>query len=90
MVKKNGPKQEIPMGKKKYMKEGGGGKGFVTGHAPDIGRNDHAGMPSEKVMASYPPNRAMKGGYLDDTMSDIDAVQSQGDKARYSNMSNQK
>ncbi len=97
MVKKNRPKQETPMGKKyyekgmkKYMKEGRKGSGFVTGHNPGIGRNDHAGLPSEKVMSNYPPNRSMKGGYLDDTISDIDAVQYQGDKVTYSNMSHQK
>ncbi len=65
-------------------------RSFVTGHDPDIGRDSHSGMPDEKVMSYYPKSKSMKGGYIDDTMSDIDSVQNQAEKTSYSHMSHQK
>jgi len=64
--------------------------GFVTGHDPEVGRHDHAGMPKETVMSSYPPNRARRGGYLDDTMAEIDAIQVDSDHQVESHLSHQK
>lgn len=84
-------------GMKKYMKDsnkGGNGYGmygdFVKGHDPDIGRDSHAGLPDEKVMSYYPKGKSMRGGYMDDSISDIDQVQNQADKTSYSHMSHQK
>ena len=83
-------------GMKKYMKDSrkSGGYGeygaFVVGHDPDIGRDSHAGMPDMKVMAKYPKSKSMKGGYINDTMTDIDSVQNQAERTSYSNMSHQK
>lgn len=68
----------------------GGHERFVTGHEPDIGRDDHAGMPKETVMSPYPPNRARRGGYLDDSMAEIDAIQVDSDHQVESHLSHQK
>ena len=65
-------------------------RSFVTGHDPEVGRDDFAGMPKETVMASYPPNRARRGGYLDDTMSEIDAIQVDSDHQVEAHLSHQK
>lgn len=65
-------------------------RNFVTGHDPEIGRDDYAGLPSEKVMAKYPPNRMRRGGYLDDSMSEIDAIQMDSDHVIESHLSHQK
>lgn len=63
---------------------------FVTGHDPEVGRGDFSGMPTETVMASYPPNRARRGSYLDDTISEIDAIQVDSDHQVESHLSHQK
>ena len=63
---------------------------FVTGHDPEVGRMDYAGLPRETVMSLYPPNRARRGGYLDDTMSEIDAIQVDSDHQVESHLSHQK
>jgi len=63
---------------------------FVTGHDPDVGRDDHAGLPKETVMSPYPPNRARRGGYLDDSMAEIDAIQVDSDHQVESHLSHQK
>jgi hypothetical protein len=63
---------------------------FITGHDPEVGKNDFAGLPPETMMASYPPNRARRGGYLDDTMSEIDAIQTDSDHQVESHLSHQK
>lgn len=63
---------------------------FVTGHDPEVGRMDHSGMPKETVMSSYPPNRSRRGGYLDDSMAEIDAIQVDSDHQVERNLSHQK
>lgn len=63
---------------------------FVTGHDPEIGRDSFAGMPNETVMSSYPPNRDRRGGRLDDSMSEIDAIQVDSDHQVESHLSHQK
>lgn len=65
-------------------------RSFVTGHDPEIGRDSHAGLPEDKVMAAYPANRSRRGGYLDDSMSGIDEVQMDSDRQVERHMSNQK
>jgi hypothetical protein len=63
---------------------------FVTGHDPKIGRNDYAGLPQDKVMEEYPKNRMRRGAYLDDSMSEIDAIQVDSEHQVESNLSHQK
>ena len=63
---------------------------FVEGRDPSVGRGSFANMPEEKVMAAYPPNRMRKGGYIDDTMVDIDDLQMDSDRQVSRNISNQK
>lgn len=63
---------------------------FITGHDPEVGRDDFAGMPPELVMSSYPPNRMHPGGRLDDTMSEIDAIQTDSERQIESRLSHQK
>jgi len=63
---------------------------FVTGHDPEVGRSDFAGLPRESVMSAYPPNRARRGGYLDDSISEIDAIQVDSDHQVESQLSHQK
>lgn len=65
-------------------------KSFVSGHDPEIGRDSFAGLPEDKVMSAYPPNRARRGGYLDDTMSEIDAIQRDSDHQTERHLSHQK
>jgi len=65
-------------------------RAFVTGHDPGVGRMDHSGMPKETVMSSYPPNRTRHGGYLDDSMAEIDAIQVDSDHQVEKNLSYQK
>jgi hypothetical protein len=47
-------------------------------------------MPPEVKMQMYPKSHEMKGGNLDDTMSDIDAIQSGSEGRIRSHLSNQK
>lgn len=80
-------------GMKRYERErrhASSHKDFVTGHDPEIGRDDFAGMPRDVVMEKYPPNRARRGGYLDDTISEIDAIQVDSDHQVESKLSHQK
>ena len=65
-------------------------KDFVTGHDPEVGRHDFAGMPKETVMSLYPPNKARRGSYLDDSISEIDAIQTDSDYQVESQLSHQK
>lgn len=51
-------------------------KGWITGHDPHIGKSDPAGLPQDKVMEQYPRSRSYSGGDLDDTMEDIDRIDS--------------
>lgn len=79
------------MGKKYYQDRKKGMKGgFVTGNDPSVGRSDHAGMPKETVMSSYPENSMRKGAYLDDSMSEIDAIQKDSNYQVESKLSHQK
>lgn len=66
------------------------GNNFVTGNDPMVGRDSPAGLPEEKVMKKYPKNRARAGGYLDDSMAEIDAIQLDSQKQRERNLSHQK
>lgn len=80
-------------GMKKYEDKMGGDsyhKEFVAGHDPMVGRDSFAGMPEDKVMAKYPPNRMRRGGYLDDSMAEIDAIQMDSDHQVEKNLSHQK
>lgn len=63
---------------------------WVTGNDPRIGRNDFAGMPRDVHMRDYPRSRRHPGGRLDDSMREIDSIQtgSERDLERY--LSNQK
>lgn len=65
-------------------------KGFVEGHDEGIGKGDFAGMPSELMMKEYPKSRMGRSGELDDSMSDIDDVQSEAESRRSRYLSNQK
>lgn len=65
-------------------------RGFVEGHDPSIGRNDFAGLPRDVVMQEYPRNRMSPGSRLDDTMSEIDAIQSDSERQLERHLSHQK
>lgn len=63
-----------------------GPAGFDEGHDPMVGRHDFAGLPTEKVMRSYPSStRLTKNERIDDTMSEIDDVdgRAQGKRSKY-------
>lgn len=66
------------------------GGSFVEGRDPAIGRNDFAGLPRETIMEEYPRNRMMPGSRLDDTMSEIDAIQSDSERQLERYLSHQK
>lgn len=74
---------------REHRKEGGH-RSFVTGQDPEVGRNDFSGLPRDCVMEAYPSNRARRGGYLDDTMEGIDAIQTDSESATDRHLSNQK
>ncbi len=65
-------------------------RGFITGHQPEVGKGEFANLPQEKMMAPYPSNRARRGGYLDDSMAEIDAIQVDSNYQVESNLSHQK
>ena len=67
-----------------------GNRGFVEGHDRSIGRNDYAGLPREVVMKEFPKNKMHPGAYLDDSISDIDAIQDDSVRQMQSRLSNQK
>ena len=52
---------------------------FVTGNDPSVGRGDYANLPQEKVMREYPRAPTLKGGYLDDSVTGIDEINSYGE-----------
>lgn len=64
--------------------------GFVEGHEPGVGKGDFANLPREVVMKEYPRNRMHPGARLDDTISDIDAIQSDSVSELQRRLSNQK
>lgn len=64
--------------------------GFVEGHDPSVGKGDFANLPSEPVMKLFPKNRMHPGGYLDDTISDIDAIQTDSEREIQRKLSHQK
>lgn len=76
------------MASKKYGESNKGG--FATGNNPSIGRNDVAGLPKECVQTTYPKSKNYRGGYLDDTMNDIDRIDSGSEGMVTRNPSNQK
>lgn len=65
-------------------------EGFVTGHDEMVGRHDFAGLPRELVIKLYPASHMHPGGALDDTMSDIDSIQSGSGRDVNRHLSNQK
>lgn len=73
---------------KKYKR--GYGENFVTGHDSMVGRDSHAGLPDQKVMKEYPRNKMMPGSRLDDTMSEIDAIQTDSERQIQRRLSHQK
>jgi hypothetical protein len=77
-------------GMKKYKREDRDHRDFVTGHDPMVGRNDFANMPPKAVNAAYPKSHVGKGGYLDDTMSEIDAIQMDSERQIERHLSHQK
>lgn len=64
--------------------------GFVEGHDERIGKDDHAGMPKEVIMKDYPRSRMLRGGELDDSISDIDDIEGQSTATADKNISYQK
>lgn len=64
--------------------------GFVEGHDENIGKGEHANMPKEVMMKAYPKCAEARDKELDDTMSDIDAVQEHAASRRNRYVSNQK
>lgn len=63
---------------------------FVEGNDPEIGRDSFAGMPSNSMMKMYPKNKMRKGGSLDDSMRNIDAIQTDSEDQIMRHLSNQK
>jgi hypothetical protein len=81
--------QNAQMGDQSRSKDRGPA-GWDEGHDPMVGRHDFAGLPTEKVMRSYPKGTQLtKNERLDDTMSEIDDVceRSEGKRRKY--LSNQ-
>lgn len=64
-------------------------KARIEGHEESIGKGDHAGMPKEVYMGDYPKQRLPMNEGLDDTMSEIDDVDSRAEGKRRSYRSNQ-
>jgi hypothetical protein len=64
--------------------------GFVEGHNENIGKGEHANMPKEVIMKPYSKSAGMGEYDIDDTMSDIDYLQSKAESKRRKNMSYQK
>lgn len=58
---------------KKHVRSSGS---FVTGHDESIGRGSHANMPQEVMMKDYPACATYGSSEYDDTMSNIDSVNS--------------
>ena len=63
---------------------------FVDGHDPAIGRGDFANLPQDKIVRQFPRNRMYPGGRLDDSITGIDAIQSDSEGEVMRHLSNQK
>jgi len=74
----------------KGMHKNKSGGGFVTGHEESIGHGQFANLPQHTVMKEYPNSRRDMGGKLDDTMDDIDAINSFAEMQRSRYVSDQK
>ena len=61
------------------------GGGFVTGHDEMIGHGNVANLPQNVIQHEYPRSRELRGGMLDDTIDDIDAINdfAEGQRLRY-------
>ena len=55
-----------------------------------VGKGEFANMPQEKVVKSWPKPPMASDREIDDTITGIDKVQTQGASKRKSNLSNQK
>ncbi len=65
-------------------------KSRIEGHEPGIGKGDHAGMPKDVYMESYPKGaRLPMNEGIDDSMSEIDDVDGRGEGKRSKYKSNQ-
>lgn len=82
MLRKNSQNRRTNMAKSR--------RGFIEGHDEGIGKGEHANMPKETIMESYPKSRMGRDNMIDDSMSDIDDVQDAAISKRDRNMSNQK
>lgn len=60
-------------------------KARIEGHEPGIGKNDHAGMPKDVYMESYPKTRLPMNEGIDDSMNEIDGAvsRSEGKRSKY-------
>ena len=63
---------------------------FIEGHDENIGKGEHANMPQEKMMRPYPKFKQNVDPMIDDTMSDIDSLQTRSEGKRSKYISNQK
>lgn len=63
---------------------------FAEGHEPKVGKSSFANMPSEVVMKEYPKSKALRGGMIDDTITGVDAVNSENEAFAMRHLSNQK
>ena len=68
----------------------GHGKGFVTGHDEGVGHGDFANLPQGTVMKEYPKSRMGRDGMLDDTITDIDGINTHSEHQRSKYVSYQK
>jgi len=64
-------------------------KSRIEGHEPGIGKGDHAGMPKEVYVGTYPKTRLPMNEGIDDTMTRIDDVVSRSEGKRSKYKSNQ-
>lgn len=78
--------------KKSHVMSGreGMSRDFVEGHDERVGKGDLANMPQHVVMKEYPKSRSLRGGMLDDTITGIDAVNTQTEGMTMRHLSNQK
>jgi hypothetical protein len=63
---------------------------FVTGHDENIGLTSFANMPAQPVIQEFPRSRQLKGGFMDDTLDDVDAIDNLAEGQRLRKMSIQK
>ena len=64
--------------------------GFMEGHEPSIGKGEFANMPKDVKMSQYPKVRLTENENIDDSMRDIDDVDSRAEGKRRKYLSNQK